>query len=562
MSVVLSVEQNSGIKLSVRKKTLGWLAVLPLLTFLALFFLMPVGELLSTAFGDTSFSLQHFHRLFSVPVYTGIIANTFFISAMVTCLCVVISYPVAYAMATVSSNLRKVLLIVVLLPFWTSSLVRTTAWIVLLQKNGMLNTLLTDLNIIDEPIAFVYNLSGVLIGMTHVLMPFIVLPLYASFKSLDTSILRAAESLGASSLTIFRRIILPLTAPGVIAGSLIVFMNSVGYYITPALMGGVKQTMIAQLIADNITKELNWEFAAAISVMLLVIVLSLFFVFQHYFGLEKLMTGSGSKTEETYHEGYRRTLGGKLSLLMCFPIALFLIAPILIVFPMSLGSSPFLTFPPQDLGFQWYESFFNNAKWLKALMQSLKVAGLTVIFSTILGTMAAIGVFRIQASYRKVLEALFIMPMIVPVIILSIGLYYLLVPYGLVSSVWGLVIGHTVIATPYVFMTVRASLVTFDNSLELAARSLGAPWLVFFRRILFPSILPGVIGGGVFAFISSFDDLIIALFMTNVRSRTLPKLMYEGVAHEIDPTIIAASGIIILFTIVMLLTNMVVTKRK
>ncbi|MGR5118319.1 ABC transporter permease subunit [Vibrio astriarenae] len=562
MSQVLAVEQSKRLKLTLSKKVLGWLALLPLLTFLAMFFVLPVAELLSTAFGDSDFSLQHFYRLFSVPVYTGIITNTFYISIMVTVLCVLISYPVAYAMATVSSNLRKILLVMVLLPFWTSSLVRTTAWIVLLQKNGVLNSLLMELNMITEPIAFVYNLSGVLIGMTHVLMPFIVLPLYASFRSLDTSILRAAESLGASSLTIFRRIILPLTAPGVIAGSLIVFMNSVGYYITPALMGGVKQTMIAQLIADNITKELNWEFAAAISVMLLLIVLSLFFVFQHYFGLEKLMTGSGSKTEESYRKGYRRTLGGKFSLLMCLPIGLFLIAPIIVVFPMSLGSSPFLTFPPQDLGFQWYENFFSNAKWIKALMQSLKVAGLTVVFSTVLGTLAAIGIFRIQASYRKVIEAMFIMPMIVPVIILSIGLYYLLVPYGLVSSIWGLVIGHTVIATPYVFMTVRASLVTFDSSLELAARSLGAPWIVFFYRVLFPSIFPGVIGGAVFAFITSFDDLIIALFMTNVRSRTLPKLMYEGVAHEIDPTIIAASGIIILFTIVMLLTNLIVTKRK
>lgn len=548
--------------LSMGKNRNGWLLILPLLLFLVVFFLYPVCGLLMNAFGDGHFTLSHFARIFRVSVYRDVMLNTLSISLMVTVLCVVLSYPIAYTMATVSGRTRKLLFIVILLPFWTSSLVRTTAWIILLQRNGVLNTLLTETGFISHPIDFVYNLSGVLIGMTHVLMPFVVLPLYASFRSLDTSVIRAAQGLGASPLTIFRKIILPLTSSGVLAGGLIVFMNSVGYYITPALMGGVKQTMIAQLIVDNITQELNWGFAAALSVMLLAIVISLFVLFQRCFGLERLMTGSGSKSQESFHIGDKRSFGGKLALWSTIPIGIFLIAPVVIVFPMSMGSSPFLTFPPTHLGFHWYQNFFEASKWMKALFESIKVALVTVLFATLIGTLAAVGIFRVQRGARKFLETLFILPMVVPIIILSIGLYYFLVPYGLVSTIWGLVIGHTILASPYVFITVRASLVSFDRNLEYAARGLGASWWTFSRRVLLPSIVPGIIGGAVFAFITSFDDLVVALFMTNVRSRTLPKLMYEGVAHEIDPTIIAASGVIILVTIVVLVVNMLISGRN
>ena len=190
------------------------------------------------------------------------------------------------------------------------------------------------------------------------------------------------------------------------------------------------------------------------------------------------------------------------------------------------------------------------------------VAGIVIVVSVTLGTLAAVGAGRIGVRWRPMVETMFILPMIVPVIILSVGLYYLFAPIGLVGTIWGLVLGHTVLATPYVFITVRAALKSFDGNLELAALGLGASWPTMFRRIMLPGILPGILAGGIFAFITSFDDVVLALFLTNVRTRTLPKLMYEGVAHEIDPTIIAAAGLIILTTIVVLAVNLVVTRRS
>ena len=257
---------------------------MPMVTLYLLVFVWPVISFLLLSFGSdiSSPSLEHYEKIFQTSIYSRILYNTFSIAACVTIISVIFSYPIVYLLINVSERMRRLLFIVVLLPFWTSALVRTTAWIVILQRNGILNDLLMSSGITAEPISFVYNFSGVLIGMTHVMMPFIVFPLYASYKDLDYSLIEAAESLGSKSLQITKRIILPLTMPGVIAGSIIVFMSSIGYYITPALMGGPGQTMIAMLIENNINQTLNWEMAASLSVILLLVTLMLFIIFQKY----------------------------------------------------------------------------------------------------------------------------------------------------------------------------------------------------------------------------------------------------------------------------------------
>uniref|UniRef100_A0A9E7ZNE7 ABC transporter permease subunit n=1 Tax=Bosea sp. NBC_00436 TaxID=2969620 RepID=A0A9E7ZNE7_9HYPH len=540
-----------------------WLGLVPFGLVLLVLFAVPVLSLLRLAFGEDGFTLEHFQRMAAVPVYRSVLLTTLGIAGLVTALAVVASYPLAYVMATVGPRMRGLLMMLVLLPFWTSALVRTTAWIILLQSNGVVNTLLMGTGLTSAPIAFVYNLSGVLIGMTHVLMPFIVLPLYAAFRNLELSTVQAAESLGAGPITIFRRIILPLTAPGVVAGAMIVFMNAIGFYLTPALMGGPGQTMIAQMVASNINTELNWPFAAALATVLLVATVTMLALFQRFFGLERLIEGGGSKAGQPFTLTSRgRSPGGWLAIVAAALVGAFLIAPIVVVFPMSLGSSPFLSFPPDNYSLTWYENFFTTGKWVAALMRSLQIAGLVVAISVVLGTLAALGVSRMRPRWRNTVETVFILPMIVPVIILAVGLYYLLAPTGLVGSIWGVTLGHVVLATPYVFITVRAALKSFDANFELAALGLGASWATMFRRVMLPAITPGIAAGAIFAFITSFDDVVIALFLTNIRSRTLPKLMYEGIAHEIDPTIIAASCLIILVTVLVLGANLLVTKRS
>ena len=201
--------------------------------------------------------------------YIQLLLRTLWISFVVTALCLACAYPLAYFLATVSGRWAGLLLILVLLPFWTSVLVRTAAWIVLLQKEGLLNTALLSLGIIAEPLELIFNRLGVYIAMVYVLLPFMVLPLYSVMRSIKPDQLHAAESLGATPVSAFLSVYLPQTAPGVAAGCLIVFIQAVGFYVTPALVGGRKDQMISMVIANYALDLANWNMAAALSVVLL-----------------------------------------------------------------------------------------------------------------------------------------------------------------------------------------------------------------------------------------------------------------------------------------------------
>jgi putative spermidine/putrescine transport system permease protein len=326
--------------------------------------------------------------------------------------------------------------------------------------------------------------------------------------------------------------------------------------------------MIAQMISFNVLEQLDWGMAAALGIMLLTVTIVIFLTFQHFFGLDKLWGGleGGGGAAETLATTSRPlsewSMGGLTTAAVGMAVAIFLISPVIVVFPMSLSTSPFLVFPPPRYSLHWFRNFFETSKWLLALRSSVDVAAMAVSIATIIGTAAAIGMSRLRFRLKSFMEAFLLLPMVVPVIIISLGLYYFFAPMKLVGSKVGLAIGHALLGAPLVFMTVSASLKTFDRNLELAAFGLGASRAIMFRRIMLPHVWPGVAAGAVFAFIASFDDVVLALFLTNVRSRTLPKLMYEGVAHEIDPTITAVAVLLILFSLLILMTNLVFSRLR
>lgn len=212
-------------------------------------------------------------------IYRDIFARTFTISFGVTAMCLILGFPVAYLLANLPAGQSNLLMIFVLLPFWTSLLVRTCAWIVLLQSEGVVNDSLRWLGVIDEPLRLIYNRFGVYVAMTHVLLPFMILPLYSTMKAISPAYMRAAASLGASPVTAFRRIYLPQTLPGVGAGCLLVFILALGYYITPALVGGAADQMISYFIAFYTTETVNWGLASALGAVLLLATLLLAVVY-------------------------------------------------------------------------------------------------------------------------------------------------------------------------------------------------------------------------------------------------------------------------------------------
>lgn len=226
-------------------------------------------------------------------IYMKLLKRTMWLSSLITLLTIVLGYPIAYLLATLKTRTSNLLMILVLLPFWTSLLVRTSAWIALLQREGVVNDFLVTLGFIgdDGRLAMIHNQVGTVVAMTHILLPFMILPLFSVMKTISPTYVRAARSMGATSFTAFRRVYFPNTVAGIGAGGILVFILAIGYYITPALVGGTKGTLLSNFIAYHISTSLNWGLAAALGTILLLVVLALYILYDKIVGIDNMKLG-------------------------------------------------------------------------------------------------------------------------------------------------------------------------------------------------------------------------------------------------------------------------------
>jgi putative spermidine/putrescine transport system permease protein len=224
-------------------------------------------------------------------LYTRVFVRTFWMSFMVTIWCLLLGYPVAWMLASLPVRYSNLVMILVLLPFWTSLLVRTASWIIVLQKEGIINKILMWTHITSDPLQLVFNRFGVYVAMVHILLPFMILPLYSVMKNIPPSLMRAASSLGANPITAFVKVYLPQSMPGISAGCLLVFILAIGYYITPALVGGPKDQMLSYFIAFFTNNTINWGMASGLAVLLLSATVVLYIVFNRFIGIERLRMG-------------------------------------------------------------------------------------------------------------------------------------------------------------------------------------------------------------------------------------------------------------------------------
>ena len=243
-------------------------------------------------------------------------------------------------------------------------------------------------------------------------------------------------------------------------------------------------------------------------------------------------------------------------------VLLFLIAPILAVIPLSFNAEPYFSYPMPGLSLQWYRDFFGNERWTGALLLSVKLAVTVTILSTVLGTMAALGLARTQLPMRSVILGLLLLPMIVPVIIVAVAVFMSFGRFGLIGTFAGLALAHTALATPFVVITVTSTLTSFDWTLQRAAQGLGATPFFTFRKVILPLILPGVVTGGLFAFTTSFDEVVVALFLASAEQRTLPKQMFSGIREMISPTITAAATIQVVVSVCLLVGAELLRRRS
>jgi ABC-type spermidine/putrescine transport system permease subunit I len=254
------------------------------------FYFLPVARLLALSFWNGRLTLGNFAELVSHPEYATVFGTTIRIAFGVTLVSLFLGYPVAYFLTRLQGRKLAIAMVLVTLPFWTSVLVRTFAWIVLLGRVGIINQTLTYLGLLKQPLQLVFNTLGVYIGLVHVLLPLMILPLYSVMRGIDSRLLLAADSLGAPPWQTFLRVFLPLSLPGITAACLLVFIGAAGAYITPALLGSAQDLMIAQLIYDQVNMALNWPLAAALTVVLLAATAAILGTYFRLVGTDKMWT--------------------------------------------------------------------------------------------------------------------------------------------------------------------------------------------------------------------------------------------------------------------------------
>ena len=264
--------------------------------------------------------------------------------------------------------------------------------------------------------------------------------------------------------------------------------------------------------------------------------------------------------ERTWYYGFR---------ILCALIFFFLMAPILVIIPLSFNVQPYftytremLTFDPAGYSLRWYEDFFSSRQWMMSIRNSVIIGILATLVATVLGTIAALGLSRKEMPFRGLIMGILISPMIVPLIILAAGMFFFYSSVGLASTFPGVILAHAALGIPFVIITVTATLVGFDHSLTRAAASLGVDPTTTFRRVTFPLIMPGVISGALFAFITSFDEVVIVLFVAGVEQRTIPREMWSGIREQISPTILAVATILVMISIALLTTIELLRRRS
>jgi ABC-type spermidine/putrescine transport system permease subunit II len=447
---------------------------------------------------------------------------------------------------------------------------------VLLGRNGVINKLLLSLGLIDQPLSLLYHFSSVIVGMVHALMPLAVLTMLSVMENIDRRLPSAAATLGARPGTVFWKVYFPLSLPGVAAGALMVFVTAIGFFITPTLLGGRHQTMITQLIIDQVLQTLNWGFAGAISVLLLAVVLIVFLVYDRMVGLSTMTGGSSAARKPGRGGQLSRQLGDAVltflgnatdALIGVLPrrraragngeslalrvvvilLLVFLSAPAFLMIPLSFDASSGLAWPPHGFSLQWYRQIADSPLWMQAITRSMLVGIGTGILSMLIGTPAAFLLVRGGLRGNAAMLAFVLAPIVVPRMIIAVGVFYFFAKIGLVGSSLGLVLAHTTVAVPYVVITMMAVLRNYDTRLDQAAHSMGArPWATL-RRVTFPILGAGLMSSFLFAFATSFDELTIALFTSGGVSTTLPKQFWDEITMQISPVIAAVSTCLFVF---------------
>ncbi|KPF41246.1 ABC transporter permease subunit [Rhizobium sp. AAP43] len=542
-----------------------WLST-PGLVYMALLLILPAGALIWQSFIDPksgAFDLSVYEQMFSAGVYVKVLVNTFAIAAQVTIVCLFVGYPIAVWLAGMEERRRRMAMWLVLLPFWVSPLLKNFAWIVLLARKGIVAQMLTGIGF-DTELDLLYGRGAVVFGMAHAMLPVAILTMLPTMLAIDGRLLPAAMTMGASRAQSFWRIFVPLSMPGVAAAGLLIFVMGLGFFITPALLGSPNETVIGQMMITQVQKLFNMRLAGALAALLLAVTLITIAVYDRFFGMSAVSGGGtmakrggiigaiggvvievGAAVSDFVANLFPARLGRGVFTAFVWIVIAILIVPVLAFPPMAFSGSSFLEFPPKSFSLRWFEAYLSSSQWMGATTRSAVIAIITGIAATIISGMAAYGLARTQRKAGGLIFLSFMLPMVVPNIVIGVSLFYVMAKIGLIATDTGIILGHTLSAMPIVFVILLTTFRSFDWRLLQAAETLGASRWQQIRLVLLPMVKGGAVAAFLFGLLHSFEELTIALFVGAGVKQTLPKQMWDDIILSISPTLAAASVFIV-----------------
>ncbi|MEN3381484.1 MAG: putative spermidine/putrescine transport system permease protein [Hyphomicrobiales bacterium] len=574
------IDLASPATVSPGKRKLGldplWLA-LPGVVFLVLFLIGPTAQILSLSLIDKNtgaLTLAAFVRIINGGPYLAVLSTTFSVALWTTVLCVGLGYPVAYWLCGKPPRQQRIAALFILLPFWTSALIKNFSWLVLLGRNGIVGKMMTSVGLAGGD-QLLFNRATVVFAMTHTLLPLAVVTMLPVMNQIDRRLPMAALTLGANNARAFWQVFFQLSIRGVAAAGLLVLVAALGFFITPALVGGPRDTMIGQLIILQINELQNWQVGGALATILLISAIATCIVYDRIFGLSSL-SGGGTRQvrpdgrvrraglasvrlaglvfgaiEEVWARNIRGLRGGVFLSIYAWTVIAVLLIPVIAFVPMAFSESTFLSLPPQGLSLRWFEQFAASPLWLGAMIRSFGIGFATAAITLVVGSLAALGVARTRGRLGGAAFLLFLAPMMIPSIVIAIGLFFIFARLSLVATDLGIIIGHTVIAMPIVFVILLATFKGHDWSLDAAAATLGAGRTQVLRLVTLPLVSGGLAVGFVTGFLQSFEELTVALFVGGGLKTTLPKQMWDGILLQVNPIIAAASVVVLSVVILM-----------
>ena len=530
---------------------------LPAVAVILVGVVLPIGVLVVYSLWPTvdqqvvhEWTLDNYARFFTDDNYWMSLVRSFLFVGLAAALTVGLTFPFAYYVATKVRPPRRLLwVLLAVLPFFTSYLIRVFVWLNLLGDSGILNQLLIDAGLTESPLAILgSNKSGIVITFIYMLFPLAFLTSYIAIERMNPAILEAAADLGARPWRRWVRITLPIARTGLIAGFVFSFITMLGDYVTPQLIGGTEGYLYSNLITNQFGASVQWGFGSALAMILMFAVFAMLVLMR--------VLGGGSQSVGAYTRAYTPArapvLAGYSGLFMFF-----LYAPIGLLVALSFNSSPTIGFPFTGFTTKWFAQVFADDLLVSGLKTSLQVAAVSVGVSVVIGTIAAVQLARSKGRWRALSIGAIALPLFLPPMLLALAIIIGLNAMGVDRGLWIIIVGHIVLTLPIVTLMVLIRLEGLDPNLELAALDLGATPFRALVRISIPQALPGIVAAALVAFATSMDEFILTSLVTG-SDTTLPLYIFGQLRFSVTPEIVALSTMLLVTSALLLVIGCVI----